>query len=80
MNASAGRWRRALSALLEVLDWWRLYVAILASFVVAGLAVWFVPSLPMSEMIAAVAVLAGAVAGVLWQASRRRPGREPGQG
>lgn len=72
MTAPQGRWHRALGALLEVLDWWRVYVPILASVVVAGLAVWFVPSLPASEMIAVAAVLAGAVAGVLWQASIRR--------
>ncbi|MFO1319182.1 MAG: hypothetical protein U1F52_06175 [Burkholderiales bacterium] len=72
MNRPAGQWRRRLSLLLEVLDWWRLYVAILAAFVAAGLAVWFVPSLPVSEWIAVAFVLVGVVAGVLWQASRRR--------
>lgn len=65
--------RRLLSILAEVLDWWRVYVAMLASLVVAGLVVGRVDEVQSALLLTGGTLLVGVVAGILWQARVGRP-------
>jgi hypothetical protein len=64
--------RRLLAALAEVLDWWRVYVSMLVSFVIAGLVVGRIEEVQSSLALAGGTLLVGVVAGVLWQARAGR--------
>lgn len=65
--------RRLLAALAEVLDWWRVYVAMLVSFVIAGLVVGRVEEVQSALLLSGGTLLAGVVTGILWQARAGRP-------
>ncbi|MBI1394714.1 MAG: hypothetical protein GC151_01950 [Betaproteobacteria bacterium] len=64
--------RRFATAIAEVLDWWRLHLCVLAALVVATAVLQVFPTGPWPPMIAAVGLLAGIVAGVLWHSGSGR--------
>lgn len=64
--------RRLLGVLAEILDWWRLYVAMLVSFVIAGMLVGRVDEVQSALLLSGGTLIAGVVAGILWQARAGR--------
>jgi hypothetical protein len=64
--------RRLLGALAEILDWWRVYVAMLAAFVIAGLVVVRIEEVQTALLLSGGTLIAGVVTGILWQARAGR--------
>lgn len=64
--------RRLLGALAEILDWWRIYVPVLASFLIAGLVVGRIEEAQSALLLSGVTLIAGVVTGILWQARAGR--------
>jgi hypothetical protein len=64
--------RRLLGALAEILDWWRIYVAVLAAFVIAGLVVARIEEVQSALLLSGGTLIVGVVAGILWQARAGR--------
>ncbi len=63
---------RLLGVLAEVLDWWRVYVALLVSFLIAGVVVGRVEEVQTALLLSGGTLIAGVVAGILWQARAGR--------
>jgi hypothetical protein len=64
--------RRWLAGLAEILDWWRVYAAVLVALAAAGGILGIVPDAQPALLLAGGAVIIGVVAGILWQARRDR--------
>ncbi|MBL8535137.1 MAG: hypothetical protein JNL33_14895 [Betaproteobacteria bacterium] len=56
------------TALLELLDWWRVYVGVLAGLLLGSIPLWVAPGNRWPPFVAVAGAAAGIVAGLLWQA------------
>ncbi len=54
--------------MVEVLDWWRVYVALLAGLLLGAGLLWAGNDAPWASMAAITTSAAGLVAGLLWHA------------
>ncbi len=59
---------RLSTALLELLDWWRVYLGMLAGVVLGSIPLWIAPGNGWPPVVAVAGAAAGIVAGLLWQA------------
>lgn len=67
--------RRTLAALLELLDWSRVYAGVLGGLIAAGIALAAVADTEFAILLAGAVALTGLVAGLLWQARAGRARR-----
>lgn len=61
-----------LGALAELLDWWRVHLAVLASLLASVLLLESSPDAPWADLASIGCVAAGLVAGLLWHAAAGR--------
>jgi len=64
--------RRLLGVIAEILDWWRVYVAVLVACVIAGLVVGRIEEVQSALLLSGGTLIIGVVIGVLWQARAGR--------
>lgn len=64
--------RRWLAGVAEMLDWWRLYAAILVALTAVVPLLRIVQDVQLALLLSGGAVIVGVVAGILWHARSAR--------